>query len=775
MLVYLSSKNLNCKEIDVYHNEMKDTNYFLLQAINGNTIRPRIPMHQDIVDALSVIALSYKNKSEMKGKEFYVHIPSTPTSNYIIPTPIDVPYVDYVREVWFTNNITVKCIGKIKVNDIYDIGWMLDRKYKYNGNVIDGYYYNYDWVNKYYSDTFVEESSSNTNSNSIYFASFDKGLKYINPEDFANREVVAYKSKKLAIIMGCGNRGDKLSVDLYGKKGPNTAVISIYIKDYNIKLDKSFSLYELDPKDFYNKDNDKVESTRYNKSKVKVLNEYKYDSWVKTVGESGKHNVRFEYYNGITEEQAVKYGGYYSEEGIWNSIVRDENTGKLLRKRVETVIINRDKVFLRMIPKSNNTRYRLPGGSTEKGLSLKDQAINEVNEEAILNIKNIFYTGIKYINYKKANWNTNCIIPWEGKETHVFVAEYNGKYKKTVHKIDKDNDMSSNGRFYKITEVWDMLSSSHKRAIQMYIRKRNKKKLYNKIKNLKENINNHNFKRSNIILKELSKMDTEFTDEVIIGSLATQLNIDKNNINYFDINLPKCLPCFTPDEMEDLGVFNENPENNYYNIKSNMDFIDWYNEYKLTGNPGNNWINMVRSVYEDYVKDKSNLNKQRLLEIGWNPSVNLNDKVLNLVRENTRKNLNNKYGSIVIDTDILKENGVTVSTRDIMEKIVSKCILFIQDQYINKKDAIMKDVFDSIMVYNEKEEEWNDDNTSCIFARGLRHIDINNFEFIKEMVGKLNEYLESESIFDYEVYIDGTKEKFDIVLKWRPVSGETEY
>ena len=43
-----------------------------------------------------------------------------------------------------------------------------------------------------------------------------------------------------------------------------------------------------------------------------------------------------------------------------------------------------------MVPGSKN-KYRLPGGSTEKGLTLEAQAINECNEESKLNIKNIYF------------------------------------------------------------------------------------------------------------------------------------------------------------------------------------------------------------------------------------------------------------------------------------------------------------------------------------------------------------------------------------------------
>ena len=76
------------------------------------------------------------------------------------------------------------------------------------------------------------------------------------------------------------------------------------------------------------------------------------------------------------------------------------------------------------------------------------------------------------------------------------------------------------------------------------------------------------------------------------------------------------LPCFTPKEMEELGVFSNIAEENHYNVVTDHKYIDDYLYYKSTGEVLPEYYLELREAYEKYMKDKSDINKQSLLELG---------------------------------------------------------------------------------------------------------------------------------------------------------------
>lgn len=157
----------------------------------------------------------------------------------------------------------------------------------------------------------------------------------------------------------------------------------------------------------------------------------------------------------ISRADIIRDGGYYDVNGLWNSI-RVLGDGYLARHRVETFIFretsdNRLEVFLRMY---NDGTYRLPGGSTTKGVSDKVQAILECQEEARIKVKDIEYTGVHYVkmNTKKLNNNDPNLVHWDGSYNDVYAGFYNGPYTGEVKDLDQDNDMYKNGKFYIIDD-----------------------------------------------------------------------------------------------------------------------------------------------------------------------------------------------------------------------------------------------------------------------------------------------------------------------------------
>ena len=135
-----------------------------------------------------------------------------------------------------------------------------------------------------------------------------------------------------------------------------------------------------------------------NKDNERALNLYKKNNWVETSHTDTTYNLRPKSYvdsNPVMEstvlpkiktERGMGTLSGFTHNNIWNSVI--ELNGKNYRYRVETIVIDKNdptKIYADV----RGDKYRLPGGSTELDASNIKQAENEVNEEALLNIKNI--------------------------------------------------------------------------------------------------------------------------------------------------------------------------------------------------------------------------------------------------------------------------------------------------------------------------------------------------------------------------------------------------
>ncbi len=747
--IFLSHKNLNCIDLKVNSSDKSYSNYdsdfyFLLSKI-GNVSKPRVSMCYTLDKAIERLSLILPYPESLINQTFYVHVPYVPTANFVYPSTIDVPYAEEVQEVWFTNDIKVYCIGKITIKELLSEDPKWERKI---GNAtLKTYSYRYEW-NQFYKSYVFQESSKNkpSASNCLYYASFRQGLKEIKPDK--DGLVTAYKSKKMACIQVNRSDIDDLSISCYGDDVPvNKQLCYIAIKNPKINLDNKFSLYEIENTGFKSKDGRHLLSEVVSDKPVKVLKEIKYDSWVKTITEQ-KKKIHFEYYGGIDAKTAVDAGGFYGREGIWNSIILDEESGKLLRERVECLIINKNKIFLRMM---QNNKYRLPGGSTEHYVSLEDQVINEVNEEAKIDLKNVYNSGINYKDYKPlSNWSDDLPLKWEGKLTHVFVAEYKGKHKGLIHKVDEDNDMTKNGRFYKISAVYDILLPEHKKALDRYFRSKRKSKIAKKINRLKECISSYNIETSYKIIKEIESMKPEWTDEVIVSDLADKVDTMSQDVNYFERDLPEALPCFTPDQMENLGVFCDNAEDNFYKVRTDKSSQDWFNEYKYTGNPGKGWYSKCHSCYEEYLKDPSDINKQRLLELGWNPEVAFTNTSVIRCSQITKESLVEKFGcnfinlteaEDLVDTNIEELNRIA----DKVEKLIYEFIDDPANEWIKNSVGF---------VFYAKSKRIFDEPDTCVFCDYDNRMDkdvLVNKDAVLTVVQKVNKLLQEDGEFQYEI------------------------
>lgn len=311
----------------------------------------------------------------------------------------------------------------------------------------------------------------------------------------------------------------------------------------------------------------------------------------------------------------LRAGGFYNKDGTWNSLLKID--GKLLRGRVETLVIKKkeQQVFMH-IKNYNKKLYRLPGGSFENGVTNIVQAENEVNEEARIKVKNITNSMIHYTRLysRPIELIDRELIDWEGNYNEVYVAEYDGPYEGDIKRVDIDQDMYEKGKFYDLYHVYSILNEAHKQVIDS---------IFPDIK--------------------LSEID----ESVIL------LGESNNEVHYY--------PYYTPYEMDKLGVFNEN-ENRYSTIDD--DAIDWYHEYVNTlQNPDSeNWYKELQYRYNNYIDEPTFENKQLVLNLGWNPEVQVTYENVLIASENTRKRLEN----FDINEPIMIDENIIFDKKDIV-------------------------------------------------------------------------------------------------------------
>lgn len=167
--------------------------------------------------------------------------------------------------------------------------------------------------------------------------------------------------------------------------------------------------------------------------------------------------------------EAIKNGGFYGNNGLWNSIIVFPNDKHIYRNRVETIIIRNNKeVFVKIKP---DGEYFLPGGSTEKDVTNIEQARKECEEEAHISVKNIETSGIHYKKFiNTPDWaKEECAVTWNAMYTEIYVAEYDSIYRGHIDKLDEDSFIRS-GKFISLKECYKMFRKEHRDALFFYIK-----------------------------------------------------------------------------------------------------------------------------------------------------------------------------------------------------------------------------------------------------------------------------------------------------------------
>lgn len=182
--------------------------------------------------------------------------------------------------------------------------------------------------------------------------------------------------------------------------------------------------------------------------------------------------------------------------------------------------------------------------------------------------------------------------------------------------------------------------------------------------NMKKYINsvclNESSSESTKLLIDLLLPHKNIYEEVIVN------NIISDALDSFDGELTNAcqnvqipygdMPYLSPDEMIDMGVYGQSHVDNYFDavadntmINEDVSVKEWFEMYKAfddgfyteMGDISSDWVNKVRELSYELNKmiesgaDESVINsrKQSLLELGWNPYIDFNNKSRSIARE----------------------------------------------------------------------------------------------------------------------------------------------
>lgn len=296
---------------------------------------------------------------------------------------------------------------------------------------------------------------------------------------------------------------------------------------------------------------------------------------------------------------------------------------------------------------SNNIEYEQHDGtgvySYEEVLKKKKgHCYDQVEFEKVIFKKlGIKYGGLFMIEYKEGEWpkgyNTHSLLYYY-EDNKIYWFENAWYDQRGIHGYYKNiddlkDDLASkwdykNGcnRLY----ITSLKSVQHGMSVNDYAIKCIGDKALNK-----EPTNSY-IKENAIIPKYIFPITEDIIEEI---------PEDEREIYYYP--LPELVPYFIPEDLERLGVFSELPNNNFYGEKSTLEFKEWFDAYKATGHPGDDYGIQLTKLYEEYMSDPSNKNKQRLLEFGWNPEVPI-DKVNPYYIKEIKEYLRDNYGVITI-------------------------------------------------------------------------------------------------------------------------------
>lgn len=580
----------------------------------------------------------------IKGHDLYVHVPDHPCKIYK-PTTKEVPDCKITNEVWVKHPISIKCIGKIHVEEAEGPGI----KYTYGDNKsTELYKWKWKWLKKY------NKYSAAVTESKLLYPSFNPSI--------TNQEAV--EQGGFYDHHGIWNSILTLSEDpgrLYRGR-----VECLIINDNKVFMSrKPNNGYRLPGGSFEIKNDNETQCYNECKEEARILvknikntgiiytKTYSHPvDWARNlpVQWTGQYIEVYvadfdRYYNGTInfddrDEDMYNNGEFYNIDDVYD-ILRDEH-----KKAIDKFVRNINEAELDSSGIQSGigvTNINIDAGNPNplngvtndmydaaKAWSNKTQIpmILERNDLDELEREYIAFMSIPHYHKKISNQESIRIFGFNN------IIHYKYLKNKLLRKDETDVDVDD------IMNIDD--SDSTSTITEEYVAIVNPK-IKKKIAIIKEELQ-YNYNKINIynMLNELSHERANFVEQSIINNFV-------ESTKKFIKESQTLLPYYTPKEMEELGVFNENIEDNFYKTSSNKDAQMWFELYSKTGKAGNEWYNLVTEAYRNTVKNPSNENKQRLLEFGWNPEIKMNSSTVQKVSKITEAKLGTRYNLEVID------------------------------------------------------------------------------------------------------------------------------
>lgn len=208
-----------------------------------------------------------------------------------------------------------------------------------------------------------------------------------------------------------------------------------------------------------------------------------------------------------------------------------------------------------------------------------------------------------------------------------------------------------------------------------------------------------------------------------INSIEKYTTITAGDIYYGD------MPYFAPDDMIDMGIHSDNPDDNYFGAVADNDSIaeysvkEWFEMYRASSagfytefyKLSSSWVNTVRGLMEglktiDQDDDYSiNARKQSILELGWNPDIEFTNRNRKIANECARLRMNKNITSKVIDLREFRsiETGNSVLNEDTsVSKLRPVFIVVIDNKYDYNIGVSFSHELNRVYTYNFRNQEY---------------------------------------------------------------------
>ena len=266
-------------------------------------------------------------------------------------------------------------------------------------------------------------------------------------------------------------------------------------------------------------------------------------------------------------------------------------------------------------------------------------------------------------------------------DTMIQLEELWNKWNQMHLKHRRDSDMKSIELFNMTNkDHYEKLKSTFLKLGQGIVEKEKEEPIISsndeKIIDAKENIEAH-LEKGDILSasKELLKLKSINTNSIYETKMIE--NIEKKFIKESNLSVNSYydrlndLPYFTPEQIENMGVYfkdtfyNAYADNKYLDDEETITTKDWFDCYNRTINGFLNenfnkytslWINKLNNLYKDFesIKESGNMNminsrKQSILELGWNPEIDFNLNNRKKASDKTKEYIKSSVNNRVLD------------------------------------------------------------------------------------------------------------------------------